>query len=1152
MLAGVPNHLIRSAADDDDEVEEDSRLRRSNGGEALPKSDDNWAMTVDEGTGFDGSRIKDSTKKATLPGEVGATREGGKAVEDATATLNIHVVPHTHDDVGWLKTVEQYYLGLNNSIQFVSVDDILTSVVESLLENPQRTFTYVEQKFFTMWWDRQPDAVRADVRQLVQEGRLNFVNGGWCMHDEAATHYVGMIDQTTLGHDFLNRTFGVVPTVGWQLDPFGHSATQASLLSYRMGLDALYFGRIDHEDLAKRQLTQECEGLWNASTSWTDSSVFWGLTGSYLGNYGPPTGFCFDVHCDHTSLIDMNRTALHRSVEHFLIEVRQQSDRTKGSHVMLTMGEDFNYQRASVNFANLDLLLGTIQRLQESKEIDIPGLFGPRFDRVNIFYSSPNYYTQCKYEETVQHPDIVENRMEQSGNVRTVNLRHTSENMATNRRGLQESDRVQWSVKQDDFFPYSDCPNCFWTGYFTSRPALKRFERVGSSFLMAARQIEAMLDYDGKVDREECIDPLHQLEDAHAVLQHHDGVSGTSKQHVAYDYAKRLQAGIDGVAPCTIRKLKRLLLGEATSDKAGKPYLKDLMYCQLLNETKCDVSMSATTAGGAADGELDLYVVVYNSLAKQRTTAINLPVATGGMYLVHAETDSPVVVSAHPDLLNTNNMDGRGPFVVSFDTGSLPALGAKVFRVHKSRGEKPRGGNSDASLHHSENRQLQGEGKERNQAVKVSNGIFTVEFDSQTGNIQQIGPHAIQNLTTWGYYTSFDSRLDKMRDNDNQDSGAYIFRPSVPDQKLKIIHATSAQITNSSSGVEVHVKYEVPWIATTTRILKNVPYVEIEYQVGPIPVDDGRGKEVVVRYNTMVDHPDGTIYTDSNGREFLKRRRNFRPTWDMTVYEPVAGNYYPVNAAMYLQNDNGGPAMAVVTDRTQGGASILDGTMELMVHRRTLVDDWRGVFEAIDETDGGITPCPPYGNATRLGKGILIRGKHRILVGNGNKGGGASLARSAMDEAFADPLVFVGSAPSTENVPFRVTSFSGLKQPLPKNVMLITKRLLYDKDADKTYLIRLGHQYGLGEDDELSQPTNVDISALFPGQSVTGILETTLSGNRDIGTWRKERLQWTGKGEHDRGAADEITYVSDHGTLSATITLEPMDIRTFKVTLRGF
>lgn len=50
------------------------------------------------------------------------------------------------------------------------------------------------------------------------------------MHDEAATHYIDMIDQTTLGHLFIKAEFNVTPRIGWQIDPFGHSAVQAYLL----------------------------------------------------------------------------------------------------------------------------------------------------------------------------------------------------------------------------------------------------------------------------------------------------------------------------------------------------------------------------------------------------------------------------------------------------------------------------------------------------------------------------------------------------------------------------------------------------------------------------------------------------------------------------------------------------------------------------------------------------------------------------------------------------------------------------------------------------------------------------------------------------------------------------------------------------------
>lgn len=189
--------------------------------------------------------------------------------------------------------------------------------------------------------------------------------------------------------------------------------------------------------------------------------------------------------------------------------------------------------------------------------VDVPTIL-PKYDRVSIFYSNPEYYTDCKYKEA------------QSG-----------------AGGVSDSSsEVAWSVKNDDFFPYSDGPHNFWTGYFTSRTAFKRFERVASGLLMAARQVYALVVSDTWIDEEPLTSmessPLYALEDALGVSQHHDSVSGTAKQHVADDYSLRVQKGLDKAAKYVVQKIRKVML--ESND------LADLTYCPLMNESICEVS----------------------------------------------------------------------------------------------------------------------------------------------------------------------------------------------------------------------------------------------------------------------------------------------------------------------------------------------------------------------------------------------------------------------------------------------------------------------------------------------------------------------------------------------------------------------------------
>jgi hypothetical protein len=65
------------------------------------------------------------------------------------------VIAHTHDDVGWTKTVDDYYTGFRGKDSHSRVETILDEVVRELLKDPKKLFTYVEMKFFNMWYTRQ-------------------------------------------------------------------------------------------------------------------------------------------------------------------------------------------------------------------------------------------------------------------------------------------------------------------------------------------------------------------------------------------------------------------------------------------------------------------------------------------------------------------------------------------------------------------------------------------------------------------------------------------------------------------------------------------------------------------------------------------------------------------------------------------------------------------------------------------------------------------------------------------------------------------------------------------------------------------------------------------------------------------------------------
>ena len=102
----------------------------------------------------------------------------------------VHLFPHSHTDEGWVSTVDDFYTGNDKDGIYVGgVKDIFDTTITELILNPNRTFAFGEMKYFKRWYDDQEAALKDKVKELVLNGQLDLVGGGWSSPDEATTTY---------------------------------------------------------------------------------------------------------------------------------------------------------------------------------------------------------------------------------------------------------------------------------------------------------------------------------------------------------------------------------------------------------------------------------------------------------------------------------------------------------------------------------------------------------------------------------------------------------------------------------------------------------------------------------------------------------------------------------------------------------------------------------------------------------------------------------------------------------------------------------------------------------------------------------------------------------------------------------------------------
>jgi len=251
---------------------------------------------------------------------------------------------------------------------------------------------------------------------------------------------------------------------------------------------------------------------------------------------------------------------------------------------------------------------------------------------------------------------------------------------------------------------------------------------------------------------------------------------------------------------------------------------------------------------------------------------------------------------------------------------------------------------------------------------------------------------------------------------------------------------------------------------------------------------------------------------------------------------------------MYIKDDDSDQQFTILTDRSQGGSSMQDGGMEIMIHRRLLYDDAFGVGEPLNES--------------AYGQGLVVRGKNWLQFEIGGDAAAAQRHRFKAQELFMDTILsFIPTALTYDEWHSKYNMwFSAFEedQVIPKNIHILTLENWPDanlQNQGNKVLLRLEHIFEVQEDrSNMSKPVSIELDGLFKAFDISSVEEVTLGANLQVE--KLHRLQWNVMNEvpvssHEEavhGGEEEDALMPENGWL---VTLQPFQIRTFIIDLNA-
>ena len=365
---------------------------------------------------------------------------------------------------------------------------------------------------------------------------------------------------------------------------------------------------------------------------------------------------------------------------------------------------------------------------------------------------------------------------------------------------------------------------------------------------------------------------ISQLTAAVGLVNHHDAITGTSKQHVAEDYKKILAAALS--------RAEDTLSATIAAALTTNPLIETkVSMCRLMNETVCE------TTQALADGDA-VTILVYNPLPRSRSQQIS--VMLSDLYKNEEKADASIMnISVYAVRFDSNGVDltavpnevyrnvpltdnaNAADLTTVFNAPDVPAMSTALYVLSVNRAVVVDSAIPSSNPSEPEVVKLQKADEEASslseESFSISNDVVSVSFSRRTGLMQSITRRdsetdfSSSKVTTTltqdlKFYESFgspgtkgykatpkddrDPHLKNIKRNpsaspEDQASGAYIFRPASAMERPVSIGAgneVKVSVVRGQLVSEVRQNFS-SWASQIVRLRQGQAAVEIEWTV---------------------------------------------------------------------------------------------------------------------------------------------------------------------------------------------------------------------------------------------------------------------------------------------------------------------------------